>query len=271
MTDRALMHGMIDLALAAGVKICSIYNTDFDTETKGDGSPVTQADELAEEIILAGLKELAPDIPVLAEEAAAAGNIPELGDTFFLVDPLDGTKEFINKTGEFTVNIALVENGKPIAGVVYAPASEKLYFGDVETGAFLQQIAPGESRDAALRAEPISVRRRREGELIAVASRSHRSPETETLLEDLGATDFTPAGSSLKFCLVAEGLADVYPRLGRTMEWDTGAGQAVLEAAGGKVHRLDNGKETGELTYGKKERGFDNPHFIAWGGDLAGK
>ncbi|WP_205967543.1 3'(2'),5'-bisphosphate nucleotidase CysQ [Aquisalinus luteolus] len=266
MTATAMMDGMIDLALRAGEKICSIYDTDFDKEIKGDGSPVTEADQLAEDIILAGLKEIAPDIPVLAEESAAAGKIPELGDKFFLVDPLDGTKEFINKTGEFTVNIALIENGRPVAGVVYAPAAEKLYFGTVGEGAFIQKIAPGADRADALRAAPINVRKRKEGALIAVASRSHRSAETETLLEKLGATDFTPAGSSLKFCLVAEGLADVYPRLGRTMEWDTGAGQAVLEAAGGSVNAYEGEEETGPLGYGKKERGFDNPYFIAWGG-----
>lgn len=266
MTDTTLLDGMIDLALGAGEKICSIYNTDFDAEIKGDGSPVTQADQMGEDFILAGLKALAPEIPVLAEESAAAGNIPDLGNRFFLVDPLDGTKEFIKKTGEFTVNIALIEDGKPVAGVVYAPASEKLYYGSTSGGAYLQKIAPGEDRARANGPEKITVRRRKADGLIAVASRSHRSAETEELLEKLGAVDFTPAGSSLKFCLVAEGLADVYPRLGRTMEWDTGAGQAVLEAAGGRVNRYEDDEEKGPLTYNKQERGYDNPYFIAWGG-----
>lgn len=257
---------MIDLALKAGAAIAEIYATDFDAEAKGDGSPVTAADREAEEIILAGLAAGAPGIPVLAEESASEGCIPELGTRFFLVDPLDGTKEFLSRNGEFTVNIALVDHGRPISGVVYAPAIEKLYYGAAGEGAFYQQVAPGQPRGAAEHPHEIEARAPFHKNLVAVASRSHRSPETEALLEKIGVADFRPAGSSLKFCLVAQGTADVYPRLGRTMEWDTGAGQAVLEAAGGRVHVLDGENEAGPLTYGKKERGFDNPHFIAWGG-----
>jgi len=266
MTDQRLLDGMIELALAAGAKAAEIYQTDFDTELKGDGSAVTEADRLGEKIILAGLAELAPEIPVLAEEAASAGDIPELGDQFFLVDPLDGTREFVNKTGEFTVNIALIEDGCAVAGVVYAPGSSKLYFGARDAGASLQRVAPGADRSEAEPPKSIHVRTAPPTGLIAVASRSHRSPETEIYLEILGARDFSPAGSSLKFCLIAEGLADVYPRLGRTMEWDTGAGQAVLEAAGGSVRVLENGEELEPLRYNKTDRGFDNPHFVAWGG-----
>ena len=251
------------IAHRAGSLIMAIYETDFAAREKADGSALTEADGQAEAMILDALRAAYPDVPVLAEEAAAAGDIPELGDRFFLVDPLDGTREFVNRTGEFTVNIALIEDGVPVVGAVYAPAMSKMYAGAAGQGATVQDWAPGGERgDAA----SCATRERPEGGLTAVASRSHRSAETEAFLSDLGATDFEPAGSSLKFCLVATGQADVYPRLGRTMEWDTGAGQAVLEAAGGRVHALDeSGRELGPLRYGKAERGYDNPHFIAWG------
>ncbi len=256
---------MIDAALAAGAAIDAIYRTDFDAEAKGDGSPVTAADTEAEAIIEKALKAGAPDIPILAEEAASDGHIPELGDRFFCVDPLDGTREFLSRNGEFTVNIALIIDGRPLSGVVYAPAKAELYSGARGEGAFYLEIAPGQDRRAAGHPHEIEARSPFHKNLVAVASRSHRSPETEALLEKIGVADFTPAGSSLKFCLLAQGTADVYPRLGRTMEWDTAAGQAVLEAAGGRVMVLDGESEAGPLTYGKKARGFDNPHFIAWG------
>ncbi|MEM9169321.1 MAG: 3'(2'),5'-bisphosphate nucleotidase CysQ [Pseudomonadota bacterium] len=265
MAPRPLIDVMIDLALAAGAKAAEIYASDFDADVKGDGSPVTQADRLGEEIITRGLQAAAPEIPILAEEAASDGDIPELGARFFLVDPLDGTKEFLKRTGEFTVNIALIEDGVPTQGVVYAPACEKLYYGVAGDGAYLQLIAPGAARADAPAPARITVRPAPTDGRVAVASRSHRSPETEAFLARIGAADFTPAGSSLKFCLVAEGAADVYPRLGRTMEWDTGAAQAVLEAAGGAVFALDGDQEIGPLRYNKKERGYDNPHFVAWG------
>ncbi|WP_246263416.1 3'(2'),5'-bisphosphate nucleotidase CysQ [Parasphingopyxis algicola] len=256
---------MIDLALKAGAAIDAVYRTDFDAEDKGDGSPVTAADTEAEAIIEAGLRAAQPDIPILAEEAASEGRIPELGDRFFLVDPLDGTREFVSRNGEFTVNIALIDHGRPISGVVYAPAIDKLYHGAMGEGAFYQEVAPGQARADAEHPHEIEARSSFHKNLTAVASRSHRSPETDALLERIGVKECTPAGSSLKFCLLAQGSADVYPRLGRTMEWDTGAGQAVLEAAGGRVDILEGQNEAGPLTYGKKDRGFDNPHFIAWG------
>mgnify|MGYP001600744710 FL=1 len=265
MTDSALLDGITRIAHEAGKIIHDIYQTDFDVDTKSDGSAVTQADKLAEAFILQGLGALAPDIPVLAEEAASEGNIPDLGHEFFLVDPLDGTREFVNRTGEFTVNIALIRDGRPVMGVVYAPGCDKLFSGLLGTGAYLRMVAPDETLSDDTPAQSITAKQVDTDNLIAVASRSHRSPETEDLLRDLGAKDFTPAGSSLKFCLMAEGKADVYPRLGRTMEWDTGAGQAVLEAAGGVVNVIDGKKETGPLMYNKATRGFDNPHFIAWG------
>jgi 3'(2'), 5'-bisphosphate nucleotidase len=255
----AIADTLCRLALKAGAKALEIYATDFKTEHKEDASPVTEADRLGEEIILAGLAEMAPDIPVLAEESASEGNIPVLGDQFFLVDPLDGTREFVNRTGEFTVNIALIRDRRPVMGVVYAPAINRLYAGIVGQGAWAHDISDNGSLGPR---EPITARPLPKTGLIAVASRSHRSPETDNFLKGLDIADFAAAGSSLKFCLIAERKADIYPRLGRTMEWDTGAGQAVLEAAGGMVVVHPGGER---LSYGKKERGFDNPYFIAWG------
>ncbi len=257
--DREICDALTALAIKAGAEIMSIYQSEFVVEEKSDSSPVTAADKRAEKIILAGLLEVAPAIPVLAEEAASEGLIPELGDEFFLVDPLDGTREFINRTGEFTVNIALVRSGAPALGVVYTPASGKLYAGVVGDGAWRMTIAAdGAQTDRqAITARPVPG-----AGLIAVASRSHRSAETDDYLETLDIADFAAAGSSLKFCLIAEGAADIYPRFGRTMEWDTGAGQAVLEAAGGAVCVHPSGEP---LAYNKRERGFDNPFFIARG------
>ncbi|MEL6788993.1 MAG: 3'(2'),5'-bisphosphate nucleotidase CysQ [Pseudomonadota bacterium] len=253
----ALLDRMISLAWSGGAIVMDIYNTDFEVQTKDDGSPVTLADERCEKIILAGLAEHAPNIPVLAEESASDGDIDalgaRLGKRFFLVDPLDGTREFANRTGEFTVNIALCEDGVPTLGVVYAPVLEKLYAGGPTIGTRLFTSDKDEGRTICVRPIP--------GDgMIAVASRSHRSPETEALLEAMAVKGFVAAGSSLKFCLLAEGKADIYPRLGRTMEWDTAAGHAVLSGAGGCV--VTHPAAT-PLTYGKKDRGFDNPHFVA--------
>lgn len=247
---------MTALALEAGALILRIYAGAFSVGTKRDASPVTEADTLAEAAILAGLERLAPGVPVLAEERAAAGSAPELGRRFFLVDPLDGTREFVSRTGEFTVNIAFVEDGRARLGVVYAPAMGRLYAGGRGLGAFR---ADGEGAGERRR---IHAREAPDAGLVAVASRSHGTPETDEFLRSLKVADYVAAGSSLKFGLVAEGAADVYPRLGRTMEWDTGAGQAVLEAAGGRVVVHPTGEP---LIYGKSTRGFDNPHFIAWG------
>ncbi len=256
--DRALVDAISALALEAGAAALAIYESDFVVDAKSDASPVTEADRLGEEIILRGLIRLAPHIPTLAEEAASEGKIPALGREFFLVDPLDGTKEFVTKTGDFTVNIALIRDGRPVLGVVYAPAIGKLYAGIAGAGASLAHVEGGKAGPF----QPISARKVPPRALIAVASRSHRGPETDAFLSTLDVADFAAAGSSLKFCLIAEGLADVYPRLGRTMEWDTGAGQAVLDAAGGRVVVFGCDEP---LCYGKKHRGFDNPHFIAWG------
>lgn len=258
------LRQLVEISLDAGKEIMRIYNSDFSASEKADGSALTEADGAAEALIIARLSAMDDAPAILAEEAASRGEIPELGEKFFLVDPLDGTREFVNRTDEFTVNIALIDKGVPVAGVVLAPALGKVWFGAAKDGAWVQAL-DGVAGTLTGTPQPISTRARPDDGLIAVASRSHRSAETESLLEALGVKDFKPAGSSLKFCLVAEGEADVYPRLGRTMEWDTGAGQAVLEAAGGRVHVLDGQTEGGPLTYSKADRGYDNPHFIAWG------
>ncbi|MCB1445709.1 MAG: 3'(2'),5'-bisphosphate nucleotidase CysQ [Rhizobiaceae bacterium] len=249
------------LALAAGKEILGVYNAGPNVTFKNDASPVTEADERAEAIILKGLGEAFPDIPVVAEESVAAGRVPDVeGKAFFLVDPLDGTKEFINKRDDFTVNIALVKDGAPVTGIVYAPAKGTAWTG--RDGA-AEKIAVDGDFNITARA-PIGCRPP-SGDLTAVASRSHNSPETETFLKDKGITSTKSVGSSLKFCLVAEGEADVYPRFGRTMEWDTAAGDAVLRAAGGMTVDLDGNP----FRYGKTKQAHDsdfaNGHFIAWG------
>ncbi len=248
----ALCEGITQIALEAGDEILDIYNRDFDVNTKDDSSPVTEADVAAEKIILAGLAKLTPEIPVLAEESAAAGNIPDLsGGLFWLVDPLDGTKEFIHKRGEFTVNIALIENGKPTVGVIHVPVKNTTYYAS----------GPGDALIVEDNKPPRHIQTRDipSGGLTVVASRSHRTPETDDYISNYKVADLISAGSSLKLCLVAEGKADLYPRLGRTMEWDIGAGQAILEAAGGVVEKLDGTT----LNYGKE--GHDNPYFVAKG------
>jgi 3'(2'), 5'-bisphosphate nucleotidase len=253
-----LLRIMIEAALAAGEEIERLYVEGCEAEKKLDGSPVTIADRHAELIILERLTRAFADIPILAEEEACAGRIPELGARFFCVDPLDGTKGFVARTGEFTVNIALVERGTPVAGVIYAPDPKLLYYGARDEGAF--RSAGGAD------AEPIRVRPRPAAGLTGVGSRSHHAPGTEERNARLDIADYLPSGSSLKFCRLAEGAADVYPRYGRTMEWDTAAGQAILEAAGGSVLALGpEGEEAGPLSYGKLEAGFANPSFIAWG------
>ena len=250
-TPQALLDALLPIARQAGAAIMDIYATDFAVRGKADASPVTEADERAEALILPALASLTPDIPIVAEEAAAAGRIPSVGERFWLVDPLDGTKEFINRNGEFTVNIALIENGSPVLGVVFAPALDRLFAGAAGLGAFVED--KGVRRDIVCRTEPA------EG-LTVVASRSHGDAEAlASFLAGRKVARQTNAGSSLKLCLVAAGEADVYPRLGRTMEWDIAAGDAVLRAAGGIVRTLDGPA----LRYGKAD--FANPHFAAWG------
>ena len=246
-----LLEPVIRLSYAAGAAIMTVYASDFEIRDKADTSPVTEADERAEALILAGLGELPPALPVVAEEAVAAGKIPAIGARFWLVDPLDGTKEFIGRNGEFTVNIALVESGVPVLGVVFAPALGRLYAGVLGHGTFAE--------DAQGR-RPIHCRKVPPEGLTVVGSRSHGDADAlASFLHGRKVASLASAGSSLKLCLVAAGEADLYPRLGRTMEWDIAAGHAVLAAAGGSVSDLDGVP----LRYGKL--GFDNPHFVAKG------
>jgi 3'(2'), 5'-bisphosphate nucleotidase len=258
MSDSLLLDAMIVAALEAGRAAHQVYQGDFEVNAKADDSPVTAADHLAEEIILRHLARHAPNIPVVAEEQAAGGNIPRIADEFFLVDPLDGTKEFIHRRGDFTVNIALIRAAVPALGVVYAPATGQLFAADVGAArAVRATVDPADPVAAGLR--PIHVRAVPAAGLTAVASRSHRTPETDAYLARYAIADLVAVGSSLKFCLVAAGEADLYPRLGPTMEWDTAAGHAVLSAAGGQVAARDGQP----LRYGKPQ--FRNPWFVASG------
>lgn len=247
------------LALAAGKEIMRVYRTEFSVEKKLDNSLLTEADGLAEAIILKGLAEAEPGLQVIAEESVAAGVMPEHGARFALVDPLDGTKEFVARNGEFTVNIAVIEHGRPVMGVVYAPALHRLFVAESPSSAWQARAAPDGPPPA--KRNPLRIRPAPAAGLAAVASKSHRSPETDAWLANYKVSEIVAAGSSLKFCLIAAGEADVYPRLGRTMEWDTAAGQAVVEAAGGRVLTIDGAP----LLYGKRDRGYDNPDFVVYG------
>ncbi len=241
------------IARDAGDAIMDIYSGEFDVELKGDNSPLTAADKASHDVILDGLHKHFPGIPILSEEGR---DIPyeerSQWRRFWLVDPLDGTKEFIKRNGEFTVNIALVEEGTAVAGVVYVPEQEKTYLGISEKGAWLRT---GEEIPVEIKVREAND----EAGLTVVMSRSHPSPELAEYLEKINVADALPVGSSLKLCVVAEGRADIYPRLGPTMEWDTAAGHAVVEAAGGTVTQVD-----GEpLRYNKEN--LLNPYFIVKG------
>lgn len=251
-----LLEAMVRCALQGGEIVWDHFNGHIAVEKKADESPVTAADRAAEAAILAGLAEAAADIPVVAEEEAAAGRVPGIGERFFLVDPLDGTKEFIQRGTDFTVNIGLIERGVPTLGVVYAPARSTMYWGDVAYNDARRADQP--PHGARGRVESITVRKPAVP-LCAVASKSHNTPETEAWLTAAGVGSRVSIGSSLKFVLVAGGEADVYPRPAPTMEWDTAAGDAVLRAAGGRVFDPDGGP----LMYGKPR--FFNPGFIATG------
>lgn len=261
--DQALLDALAGLAVEAGRVILDVYDgPDMQSRAKDDRSPVTAADERAEVVLLAGLERLLPGVPVIAEEASSRDGVrKDAPKTFLLVDPLDGTREFLARNGEFTVNVGLIDDGRPILGCVYAPALGKMWIGSAGLGA---KAAQAELRQApaADAYRTIAVRPGAEGALCAVASRSHSDPATEEFLSGLGVASRRSAGSSLKFCLVAEGEADVYPRFGPTMEWDTAAGHAVLCAAGGAVLKPDGS----EFAYGKADEGFRNGPFVAWGG-----
>ena len=252
MEEAALVTACIVAARAAGAEILKLVAGGFEVETKSDLSPVTACDRAAEAIILAALAAAAPGVPVIAEEEVAAGRIPAHGDTYFLVDPLDGTKEFVRGGDDYTVNIGLIVGQAPRLGVVYQPAIDRLWAGLVGEGAFVED---SDGVRSAIAVRPLGTAR------AAVASKSHFTQATADYLEQaIGACGHVAVGSSLKFCSVAEGLADIYPRLSPTSEWDTAAGHAVLLAAGGRVDGLDGGP----LTYGKTA--FLNRGFVATGG-----
>ncbi len=241
---------LLDIAREAGAAIMEIYAGDFRVETKSDESPLTCADRASHEVIVRRLMEHFPEIPVLSEEGLDIDFAERCSwERFWLVDPLDGTKEFIKKNGEFTVNIALIENGRVVFGVVYVPARQTLYWGGAEQPA-MSQVGDGEAYAIKVKQSVA------EQGLTVVMSRSHPSPELEVYLQDLSVADAVSVGSSLKFCVVAEGKADLYPRLGPTMEWDVAAGHAVVEAAGGQVTTID-----GDILKYNKEN-LLNPYFI---------
>ena len=246
-----LIDRLADAAREAGEAIVAIVRRGFEVETKSDSSPVTEADKAAELIILAALAKAAPGVPVIAEEEVAAGRIPAHDGTFFLVDPLDGTKEFVRGGNDYTVNIALIESRSPRLGVVFAPATGRLHGGLIGAGAWVDD---GRGR------RPIRTRARPAAP-VAVASKSHFTQDTaDYLAQAVGLCDHVSLGSSLKFCILAEGEADIYPRLSPTSEWDTAAGHAVLLAAGGRIDDADGAP----LQYGK--RTFLNRAFVATGG-----
>lgn len=254
-----LLAGLAEIALSAGVEIRRIEAVGAVRRNKADLSPVTDADEAAEAIILQALARLQPAVPVVAEEAVAAGAHTNPGRRFFLVDPVDGTKEFLSGNGEYTVNIALVEDGAPVLGIVYAPAKGLLYA--ARPGAAFKAIRePGATADPE-GWTPISCRPRPAAPLVAAVSRSHPDAATERLLASRNVGERIPAGSALKFGLLAEGRVDLYPRLGSVMEWDSAAGHALVVAAGGRVTRPDGSP----LTYGHPERGYRVDGFIAEG------
>ncbi len=260
------LRSLTAIAIEAGAVIMAIYAKPVEVTLKDDRSPVTHADVEAEAVILKGLAEFDPQTPVIAEEAVAGGKKPVAAPRFYLVDPLDGTKEFISRNGEFTVNIAVIENGRPVTGVIFAPAIGRLFCGtlepdgkpEVKQGAWQASFSVGDDL-ADITWQKFSTPALPLQDVVAVASRSHRDQQTQDWLAEKGVKNIVSAGSSLKFCLIATGEAHLYPRFGRTMEWDTGAGHAIVVAAGGKVVTLDGTP----LEYGKEQRGFDNPAFFA--------
>jgi len=250
---KSLIEPVVALAEEAGRAILEVYSTDFDVQSKDDASPLTQADLASHRLIVAGLRALTPDIPIISEESGLpAFEIRSRWTRYWLIDPLDGTREFVNRNGEFTVNIALIEDRRPVLGVVRVPVQGKTYTGCQGAGAARRRDGerPVAIRVAETSASPVRV----------VGSRSHRGDSLDAMLAAIGDHVMVPMGSSLKFCVVAEGGADLYPRLGPTSEWDTAAAQAVVEQAGGSVVTLD-GKP---MNYNAKAE-ILNPHFLVIG------
>mgnify|MGYP000908094048 CR=1 FL=1 len=251
-----LAKSLIPDVQLAGDAIMKIYHQQKEFQIKQDGSPVTEADLAAEKILLAALKKAKNDVPIISEENSQSHSLAP-AEAFFLVDPLDGTKEFIHRRGDFTVNIAMVEGGVPTRGVVYAPAKNRMFF-TLADGQAVEEVGALD-KDTMGTLIPISVSKADNTALMVVASKSHRDQATDDYINKYAVNDMKSSGSSLKFCLIATGEADVYPRLGRTMEWDTAAGHAVLLGAGGDVVRFD---DQTPLQYGKAD--FANPFFIAF-------
>ncbi|MFA5949805.1 MAG: 3'(2'),5'-bisphosphate nucleotidase CysQ [Hyphomicrobium sp.] len=260
----ALADALLPSVLKAARVEMHYFEAGVAIEKKADSSPVTAADREAEQILLDGLWAAASGVPVVAEESASAGQLPMPGTAFFLVDPLDGTREFTSHSGEFTINIGLVVGDRPVFGVIYAPVFQRLFVTIGPGHAVETHISPASCvtslKDCALR--QLKTRTPDPDALIVLESRSHRTPATEAYLRGFRVGSEKRSGSSLKFCLIAAGEADMYARLGPTMEWDTAAGQAILEAAGGAVTRLSGAP----LTYGKVDVDYLNPHFVAWAG-----
>lgn len=252
-TNKYTLEDIIRLSVSAGHRIMEVYNTDFDVEQKSDNSPLTAADMAAHHTIVDGLNELTPDIPVLSEESA---KIPfeerSQWQRYWLVDPLDGTREFVKRNGEFTVNIALIDNHESVLGVVYAPASDELYYAERGSGAYKK--SPN--------GDPVKINSRKKGSqsTVIAGSRSHRGDSLVRFLKNVGEHEAIPMGSSLKSCLVAEGRADIYPRLGPTSEWDTAAAQCIVEEAGGLLTTTD----MKPMRYNTKDS-LLNPHFLVIG------
>jgi len=258
-TDTELAEAFVAAAIEAGHAILAVRRQGYKAEHKADATPVTEADRAAERAIVVRLRQVAAGVPIVAEEACSLGSVPTVGGEFFLVDPLDGTKEFVKGGDDFTVNIALIRARVPVIGVVLAPASGLVYAGVAGRGAWRGSVAGGRVEQH----QPIHVRAA-DGPIEVVASKSHRTPETDAYIARYEVRRLVSAGSSLKFCTVAEGRADLYPRMGTTMQWDTAAGDAVLRAAGGRTVTLDGAT----LPYGPNGAGvaaFVNPWFVAAG------
>lgn len=258
-----LASALLPAVLEAGALQLKLFRAGGDVERKADGSPVTAADQRSELILTRALNTIAPGVPVIAEEAVAAGRRDSPGDTYFLVDPLDGTRQFIEGVPEFTINIGLIENRRPVFGLIYAPALSAFFVTRGGGGAVSATIAPDQTPSSLTGLDLVAIRTREAPESgpEAYVSRSHEKPENQAFLAGHGVSRQHQVGSSLKFCLIARGDGDLYARLGQTCQWDTAAGQAILEVAGGAVLTLDGRR----LEYGNETGTWNNPHFVAWG------
>jgi 3'(2'),5'-bisphosphate nucleotidase len=255
--DRRLADALAAAAIAAGRAILDVRRRGYRAERKADATPVTEADRAAEAILIAAIREAAPGVPIVAEEACAAGEVPEVHGDFFLVDALDGTREFVRGGDDFTVNVALVRDRVPVLGVVHVPIGGKTFVGIAGEGAWMIPADGGARRQLHVRAA---------AELLdVVASKSHRTPETDRYIARYPVRSLVAAGSSLKFCCLAEGSADLYPRMGPTMQWDTAAGDAVLRAAGGRTLTLDGAPLAYGPGAGEGGEAYGNPWFVALG------